>query len=121
MIFHQRFVPGLAIASYLVGDERTKQAAVIDPTRDVDEFLRIARDNGNLQITHVLETHVHADFVSGAVELKARLGGTPQIVCSGMAGEEWTPQYADVVARDGDDVALGSVRLKCVHTPGHTP
>src|SRR4051812_6051301 len=121
MFFHQRFVPGLAIASYVVGDERTKQAAVIDPTRDVDDFLQIARDNGKLNITHVLETHVHADFVSGAVELKARLNGEPRIVCSGCGGNQWTPAYADVVARDGDEVTLGSIRLRCVHTPGHTP
>jgi hydroxyacylglutathione hydrolase len=121
MFFHQRFVPGLAIASYLVGDERTKQAAVIDPTRDVEDFLQIARDNGKLKITHVLETHVHADFVSGAVELKSRLNSEPRIVCSGCSGADWTPRYADIVAQDNTEVLLGSIRLKCVHTPGHTP
>ena len=73
MFFHQRFVPGLAIYSYMVGDEKSKQCAVIDPTRDVDEYLEIARREG-LRVTHVLETHVHADFVSGSAELKARLG-----------------------------------------------
>src|SRR5205085_1939061 len=72
-------------------------------------------------ITHVLETHVHADFVSGAVELKARLSGKPRIVCSGMGGPEWTPRYADVVAGDGEEISLGSIRLECIHTPGHTP
>ena len=56
----------------------------------------IARREG-LRITHVLETHVHADFVSGSAELKARLGGEPQVVVSGMGGEEWTPPYADRV------------------------
>jgi hydroxyacylglutathione hydrolase len=123
MFFHQRFIPGLAIASYMIGDERTKEVAVIDPTRDVDEYLRIARDEG-LRITHVFETHVHADFVSGSAELKARLaeGGTaPTVHASGMGGKEWTPPYADHVVRDGDEVAIGSVRLKAVHTPGHTP
>ena len=121
MFFQQRFVPGLAIASYLVGDEKTKQIAVIDPTRDVDEYLRIARDNGGLQITHILETHVHADFVSGAVELKSRLNGAAQICCSAMGGAEWTPKYADRAVRDGDEVRLGSIRLRAIHTPGHTP
>ena len=72
MFFHQRFIPGLAIYSYLVGDEKTKQCAVIDPTRDVDDFLEIAKREG-LRVTHVLETHVNADFVSGSRELKDRL------------------------------------------------
>ncbi len=119
MFFHQRFVPGLAIYSYIVGDERSKQCAVIDPTRDVDEYLEITKREG-LRVTHVLETHVHADFVSGSAELKARLGDEVQVVVSGMGGAEWTPPYADRVVGDGDEIALGSVRLKAVHTPGHT-
>ena len=108
MFFHQRFIPGLAIYSYMVGDEKSKQCAVIDPTRDVDEYLEIARREG-LRITHVLETHVHADFVSGSAELKARLGDDVQIVVSGMGGPEWTPPYADRVVGDGDEIALGGV------------
>ena len=120
MFFHQRFVPGLAIASYLVGDEKTKEVAVIDPTRDVDEFIRIASAEG-LRITHILETHVHADFVSGARELKARLGDKPTIHCSGLGGADWTPSYADHVVKNGDEVKLGNVRLRVLHTPGHTP
>ncbi len=120
MFFHQRFIPGLAIASYMVGDERSKSIAVIDPTRDIDEYIRIARDEG-LHITHILETHVHADYVSGAMELKSRLDGKPKIVVSGMGGEVWTPQYADVVVKEADEVKLGSIRLKAMHTPGHTP
>lgn len=120
MFFHQRFIPGLAIASYVVGDEKAKTVAVIDPTRDVDEYVRLAKEEG-LHITHVLETHVHADYVSGSAELKARLGGKPEVVVSGMGGPEWTPPYADRVVKDGDEVALGNVRLKAVHTPGHTP
>jgi hydroxyacylglutathione hydrolase len=120
MFFHQRFIPGLAIASYMIGDEKAKQVAVIDPTRDVDEFLRIAKEEG-LHISHILETHVHADFVSGSAELKARLGGEAKVVVSGMGGKEWTPPYADVVVKDGDEVTLGGIRLKAVHTPGHTP
>jgi hydroxyacylglutathione hydrolase len=120
MLLHQRFIPGLAIASYLVGDERTGEAAVIDPTRDVEEYLAYARDN-DLHIRHILETHVHADFVSGARELKARLKDQPVIHSSGMGGAEWTPPYADHVAKDGDEVQVGSMRLKAIHTPGHTP
>lgn len=119
MFFYQRFVPGLAIYSYMVGDEKTKQCAVIDATRDVDEFLAIARKEG-LRITHALETHVHADFVSGSAELKDRVGGELEVVVSGLGGAEWTPPYADRVVGDGDEVGLGSVRLRAVHTPGHT-
>lgn len=120
MFFHQRFVPGLAIASYIVGDEKTKEVAVIDATRDVEEFIEIAKREG-LRIAHILETHVHADFVSGSAELKARLSGEPQIHASGLGGAQWTPPYADHVVKDGDEVCLGGVRLKAIHTPGHTP
>jgi hydroxyacylglutathione hydrolase len=120
MFFYQRFIPGLAIASYMVGDEKAKSVAVIDPTRDVDEYVRIARDEG-LHITHILETHVHADYVSGSAELKARLGGEPKVVVSGMGGKQWTPAYADVVVKNGDALTLGSIHLKAIHTPGHTP
>src|SRR6266566_3806321 len=110
MFFHQRFIPGLSIASYLVGDEKAKEVAVIDPTRDVDDYIRIAKDEG-LRITHILETHVHADFVSGSAELKARLKGEPLVHCSAMGGSEWTPAYADHGARDGDVIKVGALRL----------
>ena len=119
MFFHQRFVPGLAIYSYIVGDERTKEAVVIDPTRDVDAFLDIAEREG-LHIRHVLETHVHADFVSGSREMKDRLGDDVTIHASGMGGEDWTPPYADHIVQHGDEVVIGSTRLKAIHTPGHT-
>jgi hydroxyacylglutathione hydrolase len=120
MIFHQRFEPGLSILSYLVGDEKTGEAAVVDPTRDVDAYLQLASQH-KLTITQILETHVHADFVSGAVELKHRLGDKPTIVCSGLGGPEWTPAYADRVVQDGESVQLGQLRLEALHTPGHTP
>jgi hydroxyacylglutathione hydrolase len=120
VLLHQRFVPGLAIMSYVVGDERTGEAAVIDPTRDVGEFLAYAREHG-LHIRHVIETHVHADFVSGAKELKSRLDGKPAVYCSGHGGKEWTPPYADKVVKDGDSIQMGKVKLGFVHTPGHTP
>src|SRR4051794_2456166 len=103
MFFHQRFIPGLAIASYVIGDEKSKQAVVIDPTRDVEDYLKTAAANG-LRITDILETHVHADFVSGSAELKARLSGEPKVHCSGMGGAEWIPPYADHVVTDGDEV-----------------
>lgn len=120
MFFRQRFIPGLAIYSYLIADERGKDAVVIDATRDVDEFVNLARAEG-LRIRHILETHVHADFVSGSVELKARLGGEPHIHCSGLGGEMWTPPHADHVVEDHDEIQIGSIRLRAIHTPGHTP
>lgn len=120
MFFHQRFVPGLAIYSYVVGDEKTRECAVIDPTRDVDYFIDLAKKEG-LHIKHLLETHVHADFVSGSHELKARLHGEAIAHCSGMGGPEWTPPYADEVVKDGHEMRMGSIRLRAMHTPGHTP
>ncbi len=120
MLLHQRFIPGLAIASYIVGDERTGEAAVIDPTRDVEDFVTFAKEN-DLHIRHILETHVHADFVVGSRELKARLKDQPTIHSSGLGGAEWTPPFAEHVVKDGDEVPVGSLRLRAVHTPGHTP
>ena len=120
MFFHQRFIPGLAIASYVVGDEKAGEAVVIDPTRDVDAYLDLAKAEG-LRVTHVLETHVHADYVSGSAELRDRLGDEVTIVASGMGGDAWTPSYADRVVRDGEDIRVGGLRLRAIHTPGHTP
>lgn len=80
MIFYPRFVPGLAISSYLIGDDQSGAAVVIDPPRDVGEFIEFARQH-DLHIQHIIETHVHADFVSGSRELKARLDNQPQIYC----------------------------------------
>ncbi len=120
MYFYQRFVPGLAIYSYFVADERTKEAAIVDPTRDVGEFLSLARREG-FHIRHVFETHVHADFVSGSAELKARIGGDVTVHSSGLGGAEWTPPYADHIVSDGDEIDMGTVRLRAIHTPGHTP
>jgi hydroxyacylglutathione hydrolase len=120
MLLHQRFIPGLAIASYIVGDEKSGEAAVIDPTRDVDEYIEFARDH-DLHIKHIIETHVHADFVSGSRELKARLDDEPSIHCSHYGGKDWTQPYADQHVKEGDTVEFGSVRLGFQHTPGHTP
>lgn len=120
MLVYQRFVSGLAIASYVVGDEKTGEAVIIDPTRDVHDYLAYTRDN-DLHITHVLETHVHADYVCGSRELKQQLGGEVTLHCSGEGGDEWTPRYADKVTRDGDEIRIGGARLKAIHTPGHTP
>jgi hydroxyacylglutathione hydrolase len=120
LFLHQRFIPGLAIYSYMVGDEKTKECAVIDASRDVGYFIDLAEHEG-LRITHILETHVHADFISGSRELKARLNDDPTVSCSGLGGPAWTPPYADRVLADHDTIRMGSVRLEAIHTPGHTP
>lgn len=112
----------LAQASYLVGCAATGEALVVDPMRDVEPYLRAAERDG-LRITHVTETHIHADFVSGSRELAARTGAT--IYLSDMGDEHWKYGYADqpnvVLVRHGDTWMVGNVRVEVLHTPGHTP
>lgn len=120
MLLHQRFVPGLAIASYILGDEKSGDAAIIDPTRDVQDFIDYCKQN-DLHIRHIIETHVHADFVCGSRELKARLDDQPAIHCSGHGGDDWTQPYADQYVKEGDTLDLGSIQLQFKHLPGHTP
>lgn len=119
MFLYKKFVPGLAIYSYMIGDEKTKKCAVIDPTRDVEEYIQVAAAHG-LNITDILETHVQADYILGSKELKHRLQNKPIIHASGMGGKEWTPSYVDQSVKNGDEVNLGNIRLKALHTPGHT-
>ena len=85
MYFQRIVTTGLAIHSYLLGDEKTKHCVVIDPVRHVVPYIMLAQ-NGGYDITHILETHVHADFVSGAKELKHQLNEKPRIYASGMGG-----------------------------------
>lgn len=105
---------GLAHLSYLLGDEEAGEAVVIDPRRDVDIYLELARRHA-LRITAVLETHIHADFVSGSTELAALTGAE---IVGGRAG-----RYAFAVrgVGEGDEIAVGSLRLRVLETPGHTP
>lgn len=111
--------PGLSANTYLVFDPETKKAAVIDPVRDVDEIVHTVREK-HLQVIAILETHVHADFVSGSKELRHRLWGLPVIYCSGLGGEEWLPAYTDIAVKDREEIDLGSIKLQAWHTPGHT-
>lgn len=119
MFFKQLYIPGLAIYTYIIGDEQTGTAAVIDPTRDIDPLLAIARTE-NLKIQHIIETHVHADFVSGSRELKTALDSSATIHSSGAGGDIWTPPYVDEITADGDEILMGNIRLQAMHTPGHT-
>jgi hydroxyacylglutathione hydrolase len=120
MLIRHFSTPGLFINSYLIFDEGTKRGAVIDPTRQIESYCAYAKQEG-IEITDILETHVHADFVSGSPELKAVLGGKAIIHCSGLGGAEWTPSYADHVVKDRDAFHVGSLRFEARHTPGHTP
>lgn len=122
-MFLQRFYDeGLAQASYMVGCAKTGEALVVDPCRDIAPYLETARREG-LRVTHVTETHIHADFVSGARELAAATGA--QLFLSGEGGPEWQYAYAAAdgatLLRDGDAIRVGNVRVEAMHTPGHTP
>ena len=114
MIFKQFYLPCLAHASYLIGDELTGTAAVIDPQRDIDQYLAFAAEHA-LQIKHVFLTHLHADFVAGHLELRDRVGATIYLGSAAKAGYAFTP------LRDGGILEFGRVRLQVLETPGHTP
>jgi hydroxyacylglutathione hydrolase len=104
--------PSLGDRSYLVHDGRT--AVVIDPQRDVHRFLRAADERG-IEITHVLETHVHNDYISGGLELARVTGARYGLSAADALGFDHLPIH------DGDHVVSGAVRLRALHTPGHTP
>ena len=114
MKFIQYYLDCLSHASYLIGDETTGRAVVVDPRRDVSEYLADAADLG-LTVELVIETHFHADFVSGHLELAEATGA--EIVYSSVA----TPEFAFTAVSDGQLHSLGDVRLQFLHTPGHTP
>jgi hydroxyacylglutathione hydrolase len=122
MIFRRLYDDSLAQASYMVACERSSEAIVIDPNMDVEQYLRAARDAG-LRIVAVTETHIHADFASGARALAATTGA--QLHISGEGGDGWQYSFAHErgvnVLRAGDDISTGMVRLDVRHTPGHTP
>ena len=114
MILKQFYLNCLAHASYLIGDEQTHTAAVVDPQRDVDQYLAFAKEHG-LRIEHVFLTHLHADFIAGHLELRDRAGAKIYLGAAAKA------EYAFVPLSDGDIVEFGRVRLKALETPGHTP
>lgn len=114
MYVEQFFVEGLGCASYLVGCEGAGVAAVVDPDRDVQRYVDAAAARG-LSITHIIETHLHADHVSGNTDLAARTGAHIYVHEASGAAFEHTPIKA------GDELHLGNVRIAVRHTPGHTP
>jgi len=114
MIFKQFYLPCLAHASYLIGDEATGTALVVDPQRDTDQYIAFAAEH-TLKIKHVLLTHLHADFVAGHLELREREGSTVYLGAAAKAAYAFTPLH------DGQILEFGRVRLKTLETPGHTP
>ncbi len=114
MKFNQYYLDCLSHASYLIGDETTGRAVVVDPQRDVSEYIADARELG-MHIDLVIETHFHADFLSGHLELAKATGA--KIVYSSIA----QPEYDFMPVEDGERYSLGEVTLEFRHTPGHTP
>lgn len=117
LIFERIQTDGIAELSYLVGDDSEGVAAVFDPTPDVDKYLDMAREN-NLSITHIFETHIHADLMSGARELCARVDSA-KIFASGEGGARYGFDVEKV--KDGDTFTFGDTIITARHTPGHTP
>lgn len=123
MFLRQFFDPHLAQYAYLIGCQRTGEAIVIDPLRDVDQYRAVAAEN-DLRLTAVAETHIHADFVSGAAELAA--DPAVRVFVSAEGGPEWQSEWTHgrdhvVRLRDGDTFRVGGLEFRAVHTPGHTP
>lgn len=118
MFFKQIYEPGLAHASYMVGCQKTGECLVIDAKRDVDTYLEIAKQE-RLKITHLTETHIHADFLAGTREL-ASVTGAPMFL-SDEGGSEWLYDFAHQGLRDGDVFMVGNIKVQVLHTPGHTP
>ena len=122
MILKRFYDEGLAQASYLVGAETTGEALVVDPLRDLHPYLTAASDEG-LRITHVTETHIHADFLSGARDLVRHTRA--RLLLSAEGDADWQyhfgPSERAELLRDGDSFMVGEVRVDVRHTPGHTP
>ena len=122
MLLKRFFHEGLAQASYLIGCQQTGQALIVDANRDIAQYIDAARQAG-LKITHVTETHIHADYVSGSRELAAVTGA--QLLLSAEGGQDWQYKFAReagaTLLQDGDTFAIGNVRIEVMHTPGHTP
>lgn len=122
MLLKRFYHEGLAQASYLLGCQETGEAIVVDPNRDPQPYAAAAAQNG-LRITHVTETHIHADYLSGARELAEATGA--RLLLSAEGGSDWQYAFAEsdgaTLLHDGDRITIGNVWIDVVHTPGHTP
>ncbi|MEQ9102409.1 MAG: MBL fold metallo-hydrolase [Imperialibacter sp.] len=118
MYFQHVYDKSLAQASYFIGCQKEGVAIVIDPKRDVDTYLEIARQN-KMKITHIAETHIHADFLSGSRELAALTGA--EMYLSDEGGQGWQYEFPHVGLIDGSIFNVGNLKFEVFHTPGHTP
>jgi hydroxyacylglutathione hydrolase len=122
MLLERYYDESLAQASYLIGCERTREAIIVDPNRDIDRCARAAAAH-RMRIRYVTETHIHADYLSGSRDLARATGA--QLLLSGHGAGDWRYAFAaEAGARllmDGDSVDVGAIRLEVLHTPGHTP
>ncbi|HYN80373.1 MAG TPA: MBL fold metallo-hydrolase [Gemmatimonadaceae bacterium] len=122
MLFRRFFHDELAQTSYLLACQHARVALIVDPNRDIDRYIDAAAGEG-LRITHVTETHIHADFVSGARDLARETGA--QLYLSGAGGPDWAYAFATEakakLLEDGSNFMVGDVRIDALHTPGHTP
>ena len=129
MLFRQIFDEKLAQYAYLIGCQETGEAVVIDPERDIDQYVEMAEEEG-LQIAAVAETHIHADFLSGAREFAERFD--TKLYLSDEGDEDWKYEwvkepkqsggaYDYTLLHDGDTFTVGNIEVQAVHTPGHTP
>jgi hydroxyacylglutathione hydrolase len=118
MFFQHIYDKSLAQASYFIGCQKAGVAAVIDAKRDVDTYIDIARAN-NMKITHIFETHIHADFLAGSREL-AELTGA-ELYLSDEGGKGWKYEFPHHGLKDGSKVQVGNLTFEVLHTPGHTP
>lgn len=118
MFFQHVYDKTLAQGSYIIGCQVAQEAIVIDAQRDIDVYLQIAEEN-NLKITHVTETHIHADYLTGSRELVAATGA--EIYLSDEGGPDWQYEFPHIGLKDGDKIKVGNLTLEVMHTPGHTP
>ncbi|TCJ16876.1 MBL fold metallo-hydrolase [Rubrobacter taiwanensis] len=118
MLFERVYDEDLAQAGYFVGCQATGEAIVVDPRRDVGVYLELAGRNG-MRIVAVTETHIHADYLSGSRELAAATGAA--LYLSDEGDEGWKYAFEGERLRDGDEIKVGNILVRAVHTPGHTP
>lgn len=118
MFFQHVYDKSLAQGSYFIGCQATGEAIVIDAQRDIDVYMEIAKQN-NLNITHITETHIHADFLCGSRELATVTGATMYL--SDEGGNDWQYQFPHKGLKNGNVIEVGNLSLEVIHTPGHTP
>lgn len=118
MFFQHIYDKSLAQGSYLIGCQATGSAIVIDAQRDIDIYLDIATKN-KLRITHITETHIHADYLCGSRELAAATGAS--IYLSDEGGQDWQYEFPHIGLKEGSIIEVGNLSFQVMHTPGHTP